>query len=265
MSELLKRVFIAAVLIPIVLAAIYFGKVYLFILLAIVGILSSYEYIRMFQNINIRIGWHWLILSSTVFYVLSMFRNSSLLVIWILLFIAIIDALIRWDQEKSLPRVAFAVLGVVVTGFLPAMIYRLGNTMQQPNRLLWLVGLIWLTDSTAYFAGKALGRNRNITPVSPNKSLEGFIAGVLAPFILVIILYYVKVLSDLPEMLVIAFAAGVIGQIGDLAESMLKRFCKVKDSSGLIPGHGGILDRCDSVLLAGSFLNCAILILEKVR
>jgi phosphatidate cytidylyltransferase len=63
----------------------------------------------------------------------------------------------------------------------------------------------------------------------------------------------------------IAIAAGIIGQIGDLIESMLKRYCKVKNSSNLLPGHGGILDRCDSILFAGSFLYCALEILTKVR
>jgi phosphatidate cytidylyltransferase len=71
--------------------------------------------------------------------------------------------------------------------------------------------------------------------------------------------------DDLALLLLCAFAAGVVGQIGDLAESMLKRYCGVKDSSNLIPGHGGILDRSDSVLLAGSFLYCAVYLLEKVR
>jgi len=71
--------------------------------------------------------------------------------------------------------------------------------------------------------------------------------------------------GDLTLLLLTAFAAGIVGQLGDLAESALKRFCQVKDSSNLIPGHGGVLDRSDSILLAGSFLYCAMLILTQVR
>jgi len=66
--------------------------------------------------------------------------------------------------------------------------------------------------------------------------------------------------QDLPVLLLTAFAAGIVGQLGDLAESMLKRSCSVKDSSHLIPGHGGVLDRADSVILAGSFLYSVIIL-----
>jgi phosphatidate cytidylyltransferase len=103
------------------------------------------------------------------------------------------------------------------------------------------------------------GKRRNIVAVSPRKSLAGFIAGGLAPWVILLILYLVKFdVLPIGELALIAIAAGIFGQIGDLVESMLKRFCGVKDSSNLIPGHGGILDRSDSILLAGSFLFCAL-------
>jgi len=126
--------------------------------------------------------------------------------------------------------------------------------------------MIWFVDSIAYFVGMKIGKHRNITAISPQKSLEGFLAGILAPWLILIILYICKVrIMSFSYLALIAIAAGIIGQIGDLIESMLKRYCKVKNSSNLLPGHGGILDRCDSILFAGSFLYCALEILTKVR
>jgi len=133
--------------------------------------------------------------------------------------------------------------------------------LQKPRLLFVLILLIWLTDTVAYFVGSKWGRRRGIFSVSPNKSLEGFVAGALAPFIVMIILSVTGLYDqDLPVLLLTAFAAGIVGQLGDLAESMLKRSCSVKDSSHLIPGHGGVLDRADSVILAGSFLYSVIIL-----
>jgi len=77
-----------------------------------------------------------------------------------------------------------------------------------------------------------------------------------------IILYSTGIITNILCLILIAVAAGIFGQLGDLVESMIKRFCGVKDSSKLIPGHGGILDRFDSILLAGSFLYCSLIILQ---
>ncbi|HNU97951.1 MAG TPA: phosphatidate cytidylyltransferase, partial [Candidatus Syntrophosphaera thermopropionivorans] len=117
-------------------------------------------------------------------------------------------------------------------------------------------------DSVAYFIGMKWGRHRGIFPISPKKSIEGFIAGIIAPFIIMIILYFIGIIKSYQDLILVAVAAGIFGQLGDLVESMIKRFCGVKDSSKLIPGHGGILDRFDSILLAGSFLYCSLIILQ---
>lgn len=146
------------------------------------------------------------------------------------------------------------------------MIVRIGLDYHGQYILLGLVLMIWIVDSVAYFIGMSFGRHRGVTAISPRKSIEGFIAGALAPALIVFILYITGFrLIELKYLVLIAIAAGIVGQLGDLTESMIKRFAQVKDSSNLIPGHGGILDRTDSILLAGSFLYCAIQVLEKVR
>jgi len=108
---------------------------------------------------------------------------------------------------------------------------------------------IWTCDSAAYFAGRAFGRHKLFERVSPNKTWEGAIAGfifAIGTFLLAreVVLPYLS----LSGAIVCGAIVGVFGQIGDLAESLLKRDAGVKDSSSLIPGHGGVLDRFDSLL-----------------
>ncbi len=108
---------------------------------------------------------------------------------------------------------------------------------------------LWLSDSAAYFTGRAIGKHKVTPRISPNKSLEGFIAGIIAPAIGAVV-YGKFLLPDYPVwfMLIAGLTLGICGILGDLFESALKRGAGIKDSSNLFPGHGGILDRTDSIL-----------------
>lgn len=265
MTELQKRVAVSVIFIPIVLGAMYLGGCWLIAVFTLVSLLCTHEYISMLRQTSHKIGWHWLPVSLAAYLCIVLYPAAMVPVVFALFLIAIGDGVIWWHEKDSFPRLALAFFGALYTAVIPAMIVRLGVELQSSYLLLLLILLIWITDSTAYFIGTAWGKRRGIFKMSPNKSLEGFLTGAVVPFVIVVILYYVGLFDDLALLLLCAFAAGVMGQLGDLAESMLKRYCGVKDSSNLIPGHGGILDRSDSVLMAGSFLYCAVYLLEKVR
>ena len=116
---------------------------------------------------------------------------------------------------------------------------------------------IWLCDSAAYFVGRAIGKHKLFERVSPNKTWEGAIAGLvfaIGGFVLAhhLLLPYLS----LRDALVCGGIVGVFGQLGDLGESLLKRDAGVKDSSNLIPGHGGVLDRFDSLLFVSPLIYC---------
>lgn len=109
---------------------------------------------------------------------------------------------------------------------------------------------IWICDSAAFFLGTAFGKHKLFPRVSPNKSWEGAIAGFIFA-IITMITAKALLLNELTliDSLIVGIIVGSIGQLGDLVESLFKRDAGVKDSSALIPGHGGILDRFDSLLL----------------
>ncbi|MCB5246123.1 MAG: phosphatidate cytidylyltransferase [Candidatus Cloacimonadaceae bacterium] len=262
MTELQKRVLVAVIFIPLLLAVLYLGGAYLAVTFAIIVILGAAEYIAMLRKASFLISWYWIAIIFGTFVTLSFLPGWELITAWLIFFLLALEALLKWNEQKAIPQAALEFFGVFYVGVLPAMCLHLGLNFRHPNLLLWLVILIWITDSVAYFIGIKWGKHRGIFPVSPKKSVEGFIAGIIASFIITIILFLTGVINKTLNLILLAVAAGIVGQLGDLLESMIKRFCGVKDSSKLIPGHGGILDRFDSILLAGSFLYCSLIILH---
>jgi phosphatidate cytidylyltransferase len=115
--------------------------------------------------------------------------------------------------------------------------------------LLFLLLVIWSNDTFAYFAGRKFGRHKLAPVISPKKTVEGAVAGVVGGAIVGLIFAYFTGIGSSPlETIAITIAVGLVGMAGDLAESLLKRGANVKDSGTLIPGHGGVLDRIDSLI-----------------
>jgi phosphatidate cytidylyltransferase len=121
--------------------------------------------------------------------------------------------------------------------------------------LLFLFGVLWVGDTAAMGVGKWLGRHKLAPAVSPNKTVEGFIGGFVGALAVGLLMAFWK-FGQLPlyHVLFMALGCSLFGQLGDLVESMWKRSLGIKDSSDIIPGHGGVLDRFDSLLFAAPFM-----------
>jgi len=120
--------------------------------------------------------------------------------------------------------------------------------------ILTLIILIWVNDSFAFFVGKNLGKRKLFESVSPKKTIEGFFGGVLFSLIAAFILSFFCDFLSLTNLIVISLIASILGTAGDLVESKFKRQANTKDSGTIMPGHGGILDRLDSLLFVAPFV-----------
>ncbi len=130
--------------------------------------------------------------------------------------------------------------------------------------LLLLFSIVWGNDTFAYYTGRAIGRHKLAPAISPNKTIEGAIGG-LAGGILVSFALHRFILSGVigtADTILIALIMGILGQLGDLIESSLKRSVGAKDSGFVVPGHGGILDRIDSIILPLPFLYYYIKLMD---
>jgi phosphatidate cytidylyltransferase len=134
-------------------------------------------------------------------------------------------------------------------GFLIAVRTLNRDLLSGAELLMMLFIIIWSGDSFAYFAGKSFGRHKLAPIVSPHKTWEGAVAGFVFSIVAAVVCKFTFVQEmGLTDAIIVGALIGVIGQIGDLCESIVKRAAKVKDSGGIIPGHGGMLDRLDSLL-----------------
>jgi phosphatidate cytidylyltransferase len=164
----------------------------------------------------------------------------------------------RNKLEDSLPSSAIAVLATTYVGMLAGSLIRLRNDFPEGWKLVFfLLLVVWLGDSGAYYFGRMFGKHKLSPRISPKKTIEGLIGGMTTSIIAAIVIHF----TFFPAFpLVHAVIAGVIlsfaGVVGDLAESMWKRSADVKDSGTLLPGHGGFLDRFDSILFTAPILYC---------
>ncbi|MCA1829819.1 MAG: phosphatidate cytidylyltransferase [Myxococcales bacterium] len=185
---------------------------------------------------------------------------STKLVLTVVLIIAFADALVFEDQIANAPRrVSLAVLGVVYPGLLLSSLVRIRQLETGEWWIVLTLAVTWLNDTCAYFAGRAFGERKLYERISPSKTWEGAIGGALGSIAGAVIVQHFWI-PQLPAWgaLVIGAGAAVVGPVGDLSESLLKRAYGAKDSGRLLPGHGGMLDRIDALIFNAPFvLLCA--------
>lgn len=252
-----KRVLISVIGIPIILAASYLGSPYFFTFVLVVALISFYEYAMLVKTKGAHIN-TWLGFLSIIFLLINQMSNVFDSHIFLIILLVLLTSVELFRNKGSVIfNIGSTLLGIFYIGLFAGSLLGIREFYPQIGDLYTRGGYviislfvgIWICDSAAFFAGTALGRHKLFPRVSPNKSWEGAIFGFL--FAVISLLLLKPVMLDFlswTNCLVIGMIIGTIGQIGDLIESLIKRDAGVKDSSNLLPGHGGIFDRFDSLL-----------------
>ena len=272
-----KRVATAVVLIPFVVGLVLWGSTAVIALaLGLVTLLALFEYFALGEAIGHRAYRFW---TATCALILNYVQWRSVYVPayhlpggltayqkvgWFVadmpsleavffLFVLGIAALTLGTKRplvEALPAAGMSASGLILVAFPLTYAVRLhGSGTQGPALLLFALVIVWVSDTAAYFVGRSIGKHSLAPHLSPKKTWEGTIAGFLGS--LIVGLAFRRWLNvPLPHLLGMAAVGNVAGQVGDLLESAYKRSAGLKDSGSLLPGHGGVLDRIDALILA---------------
>ncbi len=265
--ELIKRVIVALIFIPLLLLIYYYGDIALLVFLGLLSFGATWEIRNIIkEGKGLYVPVLLVPLSIPIFLISSIqgFEYIYFIIVGTFIFVAGHNVLTnRIEQAASI--IGFSLLAVVYTMIMPASIYRLSNEFAGYKLVLLLQIFCWTTDSFAYFIGMKFGKHRNIFIASPKKSLEGFLGGFILTGITGLLIYLFTDLFEWQHLLFAVISAGIFGQFGDLIESIIKRDLKVKDSSNLIPGHGGLIDRFDSLFVSAPIFYFLLLIMKNWR
>lgn len=259
----MKRILTAIVALPILLYTVWSSNPYFFVVLAAASVLIA---LSEFYGLSSRLGAtpqsvmgyaSALVVAAGFVLLRPELTLASLLGLCI---VSLAIGVLRVsDIKTSMLSASVTVFGVVYVALLGACLIGIrmhpdaaagGSARHLGSKLLTMFfGLVMMTDTAAYYTGRSIGRHKLAPQISPGKTVEGSIGGLIGAAITGVLCKLIF-FPELPlaHALILGLAIGIVGQIGDLAESLLKRSAGVKDSGRLLPGHGGMLDRIDSIL-----------------
>ena len=260
-----------------ILSGLIFGAIFIIslnnyfsftLLIFILGLISTYEFNKLTNQSTV--GYH---ISFSIIYIYfaltEFYLNSNLqLNSWfndlkdtLLIFSIFVSLFLLRDlfSSKNLPGIIikkyFRFIFYITSSFIFIYLIANFNGFYDPSIILGCFILIWTNDSFAYIVGKSFGKQKLFYSISPHKTVEGFLGGLLFCCISAsIVSRYIDETLSTSNWLIIAIIVSVFGTLGDLIESKLKRESNVKDSGKILPGHGGILDRLDSIIFASPYI-----------
>lgn len=274
---MMKRVLTALVLIPLVLALVIVRPYWLVdLVVAFVAELALWEYLNLADSAGIKTPRIASLVAVALLFLATFWRPELLapLIGAVALALLILCAF-RSPLDRVLPDTAFSVFGVLYIGLSLTTLPLLSQQDNGSSLLIFLLCVVWAGDTTALYIGRSWGRRKLAPAISPGKSWEGSFASMAGSLIVTGLLIWLSIFlqahgvttlsypGSVLHWLILAVIVNIAAQVGDLAESAIKRGAGVKDSGTLLPGHGGMLDRIDALLIAAPVLWYALLVQQS--
>jgi phosphatidate cytidylyltransferase len=276
LSNFLKRTLTGTIFVVVMIGGIFWNQYsfeVLFFLIAMLGLDEFYKLlIKAGYDPHHKLG---LLCGATIFFLITISKligESAVLYLSFALIATIFLTELYRNKQKPFQNISYSLLGIIYVvlpfalwvNFTKDYSYQMGGKYN-PHLLLGFFFLLWTNDTGAYIVGMSIGKHKLWERISPKKTWEGFFGGVILAMGIgyVISLFY----PELNYMLwmIMGLIIGVFGTLGDLVESAFKRSLDVKDSGSILPGHGGILDRFDAVLLATPFVLVLLQLVMTVQ
>ncbi|SEF45361.1 phosphatidate cytidylyltransferase [Caloramator fervidus] len=246
-----KRVISALIALPLLIVFTIYGGIIFKLGVSALTLLALYEYVNAYKNTNYKIivpVFIAIYFLNLIFIFTNQGPEKDLLLIVLAVLISM--AIPIFNKEYNVISSALTCIGIVyIIVFFNMLIYvRMGTN---GHKFIWLIYIIaWACDTLAYYSGSFLGKHKLCPEVSPKKTVEGSIGGIVGSILGVLIWCWLNndLKLNLLYMIILGILGGIISQIGDLSASLIKRYVGIKDYGNIMPGHGGILDRFDSIL-----------------
>lgn len=258
--------YLGAVMIAPFIIFVFLGGIYLKGFIFALSAMAMWEFYRALKKKEFKpiasIGYILLI----IYYLLNNNFELMMYVLVIATFILLMIPVI--NLKYTFIDVALTLLGFMYTGVLFSFVYMI-STKMNGEFLVWLIFIgSWLSDTAAFYSGKLFGKNKLCPKVSPKKTIEGSLGGMIGAILFsglfgIIVNMYIYIMPIYHYFLIGALC-GVFGQFGDLVASSIKRYVGIKDYSNLIPGHGGILDRFDSIIFSATVIFYYLTFIIKI-
>ena len=269
MKKILTRSLSGIVYIAIILGSILFGQPYFALFVVLLSILGALEFTKITQGLSKDRTYMISIDVLTTIFVASAGICLHSIYVALGLYLIRFIATLYSQQENPLRSLSYSMLTISYIGlplFLMSKIYEMESGALF---ILAMFVLIWINDTGAFVVGCSIGKHRLFERVSPKKSWEGFFGGLLFNIIAAVLFFYfgsteTAILKNLPFCIGFAIVVTIFATWGDLVESLIKRTLHLKDSGNMIPGHGGILDRIDSLLLVAPAIYLFLFIFTKL-
>ena len=266
------RVITAIIGIIAVLGLVYLGGWFLTGAIFLVSLLALLEYDKMLKHFGVHIYLKSTVAATAVMVLASGSYSLKVFLAAIFLAFVLLLYLILGIKKENMTGLIYSAFGAVYfgVGFGSLALLRGSHELlspvavsMEPGIFLILLALIctWASDSFAYLTGKACGRHKMAPHISPNKTVEGLIGGAVGCVILGVLVSF-GAGFDLLEGCILSVMAAIMAPMGDLFESYVKRACDIKDSGNILPGHGGMMDRFDSLLFVAPSLVAVLALLR---